>query len=644
MLPTSAIPTPPPLDPSFFLGVDTAITATGVAVPAPAPAENLAVEVITAPSKPACLPTGPIPNPPPLLDELIMNGGAFVPAVAISSVEVSYPPALLALGQDIPRPPALPSTWPPEPLILTASANKSRIGVFDDSPMGPGQSAPYPLSGTVGRPGGGGRSGGTKMRMVKRMVLRSSSDAYATSLIPNGYFMPAPPSVKVDAGTFVPGGETTQDLVDNLTSSFNAPWAASAPLYIPKSAVKSKHRSPVGRGGSAGKSPSSGKSPGSNTRAPFHISIRPEYENQLQQTPIRHYDDSSEDDDSRFNEDGDYGYDDTPWEPETDHPMAAAAHTHKLTMSDLPLPAGYHGSLAHIKRGLDLREERKRINMQTELRRSDDERDILSFSASSGHSKFEKTVPKEFTFPSDVYRESKQYSFRKAVPPSPSDRLPQEQYIPAHKKNHVHMVHGPAVDASNSFWMSNLRAEEPKSLSSMRQSDGSSTVSSVVLSGPPTMTRGGMVKYYHSQKTPAKAPAFEHEKVLTRRQSVRNEKRLREQQAAEEEKARLKSERDELLQKALRKAKEVGAYTPERKVHSHQRISEKYSNRPEIGIDVSSMTMSALKAYKSQPVTPIFSPMSFSSPEARNTMSEEMKSQGAHSRYLDPNQHQYRFG
>lgn len=109
------------------------------------------------------------------------------------------------------------------------------------------------------------------------------------------------------------------------------------------------------------------------------------------------------------------------------------------------------------------------------------------------------------------------------------------------------------------------------------------------------ISRGGVPR--DSNRVEPRAPSFASDDGISRRQMMRAE---RKHQQLEEEQRKLAQEkyRKELLrQKALQTAIHSGAYRPEERQHPHEKIVSKYTNRPDIGLDLVAITASAHSDY-----------------------------------------------
>ena len=124
--------------------------------------------------------------------------------------------------------------------------------------------------------------------------------------------------------------------------------------------------------------------------------------------------------------------------------------------------------------------------------------------------------------------------------------------------------------------------------------DNSSEISSI---DEQHMTPGA--KYYMNfrPQTQPKAPKFQSDELLSRRQHERKEREERERQRQREDEDAKKQKKLAMKARAMQAAQEAGAYKASTRYHQHQKIFEKYNMRPDVGHNIEHAAQVAYAQY-----------------------------------------------
>ena len=111
------------------------------------------------------------------------------------------------------------------------------------------------------------------------------------------------------------------------------------------------------------------------------------------------------------------------------------------------------------------------------------------------------------------------------------------------------------------------------------------------------MTPGA--KYYMNfrPQTQPKAPKFQSDELLSRRQHERKEREERERQRQREDEEAKKQKKLAMKARAMQAAQEAGAYKASTRYHQHQKIFEKYNMRPDVGHNIEHAAQVAYAQY-----------------------------------------------
>lgn len=305
----------------------------------------------------------------------------------------------------------------------------------------------------------------------------------------------------------------------------------------------------------------------------------------------------------------------------------------KISVADLPLPAGFHGAVQKMKYAREVRSHSDHIEKATEWRTYEDAEKLAAM-------KMHSTVPVAPVSHVDRRNEEKEYvgaTYRKSSVKSDVHSLPLSHHIPEMPEaNHPATV---VADLPGAHWATNLRkydgsnemnctivgnsAATPNRKSTREpppcrylSSTQSSRMSQSELFSPMrtnnspshSKTKGGVVRCYPpTPREQPKAPNFEHLNRIDRQKTLKMEREAREKAAKDEELKRIQKYRENLKKKALAKAKEMGVQvgtTVERRKTSLGKLMNEYAYRPELALSVEALKNASLaekEFYSSHP-------------------------------------------
>eukprot|EP01031_Cornospumella_fuschlensis_P029396 gene29396-35485_t len=271
--------------------------------------------------------------------------------------------------------------------------------------------------------------------------------------------------------------------------------------------------------------------------------------------------------------------------------------TRKLTVSDLPTPASFAAAVNRMKRSNEIRSTALELEKQLEFRnycptppsaKKPPQTPNGSFTpGSSISSHAQVTTPSKVSFYSDKYFETKQLSFRRSVEVSDEDRQPLCVRMEKVKANTTRTPLN--AEIGTVYWMQSLRSP-PATTPKSKTKEPAESVS----------TPNVREEYLRQLKSPTvpQSPYLRSHDAVDKRQSVRAERLSAAQQQEKEAQEQEKRRRERLRLKAMETAMATGSYRP-RRTNAHQKMIEKYGGKPEIGIDLASVTSSAYQQYAS---------------------------------------------
>jgi len=124
--------------------------------------------------------------------------------------------------------------------------------------------------------------------------------------------------------------------------------------------------------------------------------------------------------------------------------------------------------------------------------------------------------------------------------------------------------------------------------------DASSDISSI---DENHLTPGARYYMNYRPQTEPKAPKMRSEELINRRQSERKLREERRLQQEKEEEEKIKQRKLQIKMKAMQAAQEAGTYRPNSRYHTHQKIFDKYSHNPDVGLNVERAAKGAYAEY-----------------------------------------------
>ena len=290
--------------------------------------------------------------------------------------------------------------------------------------------------------------------------------------------------------------------------------------------------------------------------------------------------------------------------------------SNKKSIHDLPVPGSFMASIQRLKKAVAKREQINQFNKDLEFRNYEDSRlstSNVSSSSSSAKKLQRTTIPEEFNFSTHQHFENKRRTFRKDPGQSDTNILPITTRLDdtvvhqsVHKYGHV--------DHSTAFWLQSLRessnTDEATNKKKKQLGRMQGLPSQTILANLDKNEREGYeqeeglaISEEYLQKnmrgtTSTTTPKFLSNDIVKRRQQERDNKLLQENQNQQLMNELNKLKKENLKEKALQKAKEIGAYKPHNRYRLHQKMIEKYNNKPEIGgINLEKVTQAAFEQY-----------------------------------------------
>lgn len=567
---------------------------------APAPAKEEETDKLLGRAKSA-------PNLAAMLNKKFATaaGNADAPAPTASAV---VPPTVagkiaVAKPANVPAPPPIPAQWPPVPSTVVEADSGKPAAASSDQPK--------------------------KKKSVRRLVQKATGPPVAVSGqgaggqsvsedLPEGYYMAAPVIGMVPPRQILPGGTTSLELCTSLLDTFQ------------------RAREPIDD---------------TLPQSPLPQTPYVKYDLSLALSPFTPADEkkSSFDEDDRSQ---------TGWK-ETSSPSQRIKD--RLTISDLPLPSDFHTAVQRMHDSTVRREahldKRRDLELRSFLYYDKSDKNAEQLTPGSAGKKLEITVPVEFTSHTDQHLEKKQYTHRKPAPPLPQKKDPPllDRISSAYKCPSSVYQRASSTDLVTTFWLNNLRpsvntpsgAASPTMARSMSRSQTQLATSTHLApphyrmktpnkapAGPPS-TVGSLAnraqaqsflspialtttmdassdissldenhltpgaKYYmnYRPQTEPKAPKMRSEDSIHRRQSERKAREERRLQQEKEEEEKIKQRKLQIKMKAIQAAQEAGAYKPNSRYHTHQKIFEKYSHNPDVGLNVERAAKGAYAEY-----------------------------------------------
>lgn len=267
----------------------------------------------------------------------------------------------------------------------------------------------------------------------------------------------------------------------------------------------------------------------------------------------------------------------------------------KLTINDLPLPAGFHGAIQKMKHAREVRTFTEHIEKGSEWRSYEDGEHLASM-------KMKITSPVAPVSHVDLRNSMKQYegsTYRKQATKSDVHQLPLTHHFPdLPEGSHIQTA---TANLPVAVWATSLRKHEDSKSSSLSHtarsgSNGTSITQSPIrpnIQTPQTRTPGGVVRCY--PEVPRKygdAPQFESAVRMDRRKLIKEERQQREDKIKNEERRRIQGYRETLKKKALETAKEQGYQVGnviERRKTAVRNLMHEYAYRPELALSADAL-------------------------------------------------------
>lgn len=282
----------------------------------------------------------------------------------------------------------------------------------------------------------------------------------------------------------------------------------------------------------------------------------------------------------------------------------------KITVGDLPLPAGYHGAVQQLKRAKEVRSFAEHIEEKAKWRNYDDAERLSGMKMCVTNA----VAPKSHV---DKRNEKKLVggdTHRKSNSASDVHNLPLSHHIPELPEgNHVATA---ATDLPGAHWATNLRKYDGKTdlnrtvigKSDSMISDTTPPRSPYLRTGmetatngktyPATRTPGGVVRCYpESPRDSPKSPSFEHVNRVERQKLLKQERELREKKLKDDEHNRIQRYREHLKQNAMNEAIKNGVKVGnviERRKQSINKLMREYNYRPELALSVQALQNAAV--------------------------------------------------
>ena len=326
----------------------------------------------------------------------------------------------------------------------------------------------------------------------------------------------------------------------------------------------------------------------------------------------------------------------------------------KLTISDLPLPYGFHAQIERMQKGAAIREEKRQKQFCTEFRnflnpayeQFASQQDSPSGAGSgvgttgeggnagSSRKKPEPTVAKMYHSHVAQHLEQKAFSHRKPVEAAQLQDAPMCDLIESAARDPIRAVS--KFDGPTTLWVNNLRpstASPSKTRHNTargggggggggtgRQSerhgasfnghhggggvggvdDDTSSLGMSDASSIPMQASGARYFRNYRPVTEGKAPELRADQVLRRRQAQREEREELERQLRQEQEAHERGQREKLRLQAQRTALEMGAFRENTRYHRHQKLISKYSQHPHVGVNLDQTAKMAYLDYTSK--------------------------------------------
>jgi hypothetical protein len=486
--------------------------------------------------------------------------GAASPIPAAAKQETPATTMAVPKPTELPCPPPLPTAWPPKPYI----APEKKKAPVEKKSESLNSSLP-PLPPKADQP----------KKMVKKQIIISEP----AKVLPEGYYLAASKADMVQPFEIVEAGVITQATIAELTQQFD------------------------------------------DEDREYSFEFKFDDETNLNTS-------------SHYNEESHYEFNLSSYERE----YADMNIANKKSVHDLPVPSSFMSTVNRLKKAVSKREEQLQFQKDLDLRNyevprsSNASASYVTSSSSSAKKAPRNTIPEEFAFQTDQHFDNKRRTFRKESNQSDPSLLPLSDRV---EENVVHQsIHRyGAVDRPTAYWLQSLRST-PTSQSSSNL--GSPTTEDVNkhkvgrMHGLPTQTvltnldpssvpnnpySSGTLneeynnvtiseEYYRKNLrncTPSSSPRFLSEEAIQRRNTTKEFKQSQNEQSQHYEKQFHKIKKEQLKEKALQTAKEVGVYKPHNRYRVHQRLVERYKNNPGVvgGLDLERVTQQAYENYYS---------------------------------------------
>lgn len=531
-------------------------------------------------------------------DAPVPTAAAVVPPTVAGKIAVAKP-------AKVPAPPPIPAQWPPVPHTTVEADSDNKPAAVSDKPK--------------------------KKKSVRKLVQKATGPPTAASGqssagqsvsedLPEGYYMAAPVIGMVPPRQILPGGTTSLELCTSLQDTFR------------KARETVDDATPL---------------------SPLPQTPYVKYDLSLALSPFTPADEKK----SSFDDDD---HSQTAWK-ETSSPSQRIKDRLTISDLPLPSDFHTAVQRMHestVRREAHLDKQRD-LELRSFLYYDKSDKNAEQLTPGSAGKKLEITVPVEFTSHTDQHLEKKQYTHRKPAPPLPQKKDPPllDRISSAYKCPSSVYQRASSTDLVTTFWLNNLRpsvntpsgSASPTMAKSMGRSQsqgqfGPSThlapphyrmkTPNKAPAGPPS-TVGSLAnraqaqsflspialtttmdassdissldenhltpgaKYYmnYRPQTEPKAPKMRSEDSIHRRQSERKAREERRLQQEKEEEEKIKQRKLQIKMKAIQAAQEVGAYKPNSRYHTHQKIFEKYSHNPDVGHNVERAAKGAYAEY-----------------------------------------------
>jgi len=259
----------------------------------------------------------------------------------------------------------------------------------------------------------------------------------------------------------------------------------------------------------------------------------------------------------------------------------------KLSINDLPLPAGFHGAIQKMKYAREVRTFTDHIEKSSEWRSYEDGEKLASM-------KMKLTSPVAPVSHVDMRNSMKNYdgnTYRKQPTKSDVHQLPLTHHYPdLPEGNHIQTA---ASNLPVAVWATNLRKHDDSNGANLSHSGSSYSPIRSTVNTPQSRTPGGVMRCYPEvPRMSGEAPLFESAVRMDRRKLVKEERKMREEKLKADERKRIQEYRETLKKKALDTAKGQGCKVGnviERRKAAVKNLMHEYAYRPELALSADAL-------------------------------------------------------